>query len=68
MSFIRLDVVQRLSLELLPNNQLAILADKATRLKSLGEIDILVVEHSTNAGIFGVKRRLCHSGARSANI
>jgi hypothetical protein len=30
-----------------PNDQLAILADKATRMKSLGEIDILVVEQST---------------------
>ena len=25
-------------------------------------------EHSTNSGISGVKRRLCHSGARSANM
>ena len=54
-SFIRLDVVKRLSLELLPNNQLAILADKATRLKSLGEIDILVVEHSTNAVVLRLR-------------
>jgi hypothetical protein len=33
---------------LLPNNQLAMLADKIHRLRSLGEIDVLITETETN--------------------
>ena len=47
-SFMRLDVAKRLALSLLPNGQLALLADKVSRMKSLGEIDILVTENETN--------------------
>ena len=41
-SFFREDVVNWLNLNVLPNNQLAILADKISQLKSLGEVDVLV--------------------------
>ena len=40
-------MVDKLKIPILPNNQLALLADKIHRMKSLGEIDILVVEQET---------------------
>ena len=46
-SFMRLDVAKRLALSLLPNGQLALLADKVSQMKSLGEINILVTEIET---------------------
>ena len=47
-SFMRLDLAKRLNLKLLPNNQLAMLADKRHRIASLGEINITVTETETN--------------------
>ena len=41
-SYLRKDSVQRLKLPILPNNQLALLADMKTRMKSIGEVDFLV--------------------------
>ena len=41
-SFIRLETARRLSLDIKPNGQLALLADEKTRLQSLGEINVLV--------------------------
>ena len=43
-SFIRVDVVKRLNMPVSPNDQYALLADKNTRMRSKGEVDILVVE------------------------
>ena len=43
-SFLRLDVAKRLQLQLLPNAQLALLADKVSQMKSLGEVNIEVIE------------------------
>ena len=40
MSFIRLDIATRMGLKILPNGQLAQLADEVTRMASLGEIDV----------------------------
>ena len=37
----------KLKLSINPNDQLALLADKKTQMKSLGEIDITVLETST---------------------
>ena len=39
-SFIRLNIVTALNIPILPNNQLALLADDKTKMASLGEIDI----------------------------
>ena len=39
-SFIRLNIVTQLKIPILPNNQLALLADDKTKMASLGEIDI----------------------------
>ena len=47
-SFMRLDLARRLNLKLLPNNQLAMLADKRHQIASLGEINITVTETETN--------------------
>ena len=41
-SYMRLDIVKRLGLNIYPNDQLALLADKKTRMASVGEIDCLV--------------------------
>ena len=41
-SYIRLLEAERLGLTFLPNDQLALLADKKTRMASLGEVDFLV--------------------------
>ena len=41
-SYMKLDVANRLNLQIHPNNQLALLADQKTRMASLGEIDIVV--------------------------
>ena len=46
-SFIRLDLAKLLQINISPNGQLAILADKKSRMQSLGEVDILVIEDST---------------------
>ena len=46
-SFLRSDVARHLNLTLMPNNQLALLADKVSQMKSLGEIDIEVIEQET---------------------
>ena len=46
-SFLRLDVAQLLYLKIMPNGQLAILADHKSRMRSLGEIDVLLLENST---------------------
>ena len=46
-SFLRLDVAQLLNLKIMPNGQLAILADHKSRMRSLGEIDVLLLENST---------------------
>ena len=43
----RLDVAKRLKLDILPNGQLALLADKVSQMKSLGEVNILVTENET---------------------
>ena len=43
-SFLRLDVAERLNLKLLPNVQLALLADKVSQMKSLGEVNIEIIE------------------------
>ena len=45
-SFLRLDVAKRLQLQLLPNAQLALLADKVSQMKSLGEVNIELIEIS----------------------
>ena len=42
MSYIKLDKAITLGLEISPNNQLALLADKRTRIASIGEVDFLV--------------------------
>ena len=42
-SFVRLDWALKLKLKILPNGQLASLADKKTQIQSIGEIDILVI-------------------------
>ena len=41
-SYLRKDLVLKLKLPILSNNQLALLADLKTRMKSLGEVDFLV--------------------------
>ena len=41
-SYLRKDKALELKLPILPNNQLALLADMKTRMKSLGEVDFLV--------------------------
>ena len=41
-SYVKLEVANRLNLDIHPNNQLALLADQKTRMASLGEIDITV--------------------------
>ena len=41
-SFIRMETAKRIGCHIGPNGQLALLADKKTRMQSLGEIDILV--------------------------
>ena len=46
-SFIRLDLAKLLKIDIKPNGQLAILADKQSRMQSLGEVDTLVIEDST---------------------
>lgn len=46
-SFITIDLAKNLQLEILPNNQLARLADNMTRMTSLGEIDATVIEAHT---------------------
>ena len=46
-SFITKTMADKLQIPILPNNQLALLADKIHRMKSLGEIDILFVEQET---------------------
>ena len=42
-SFIRLQLAESLNINIKPNGQLALLADEKTRMKSLGEIDILII-------------------------
>ena len=42
-SFIRLQLAISLKIKIRPNGQLALLADEKTRMKSLGEIDILIM-------------------------
>ena len=46
-SFIRLELAKKLKLKLLPNHQLAMLADKRHQIASLGEINITVTETET---------------------
>ena len=46
-AFIRQDIAMKLNLSINPNGQLALLADKKTQMRSLGEIDITVLETST---------------------
>ena len=46
-SFIREDIAMKLKLSIHHNGQLALLADKKTQMRSLGEIDITVLETST---------------------
>ena len=41
-SYMRLNVAVMLNLHILPNSQLAMLADRKTRMESVGEIDALV--------------------------
>ena len=41
-SFMKLETAQRLGLKILPNGQLALLADEKTRMQSIGEINVLV--------------------------
>ena len=41
-SYIRLNEVTRLTLDVFPNDQLALLADQKTRMASLGEVDFIV--------------------------
>ena len=45
-SYMRVDVAYQLGLNIMPNSQLAMLADKRTRLRSVGEVDCLVTLHS----------------------
>ena len=54
-SFLRSDVARILQLKLLPNAQLALLADKVSQMKSLGEVDILVVEQTTQHVVFRLR-------------
>ena len=51
-SFIQLSVANSLQIPILPNGQLALLADKKTRLAALGEIDITL-----HRGNFSVRLR-----------
>ena len=46
-SFISRQTVETLQIEVKPNGQLAILADKKSRMRSMGEIDIILTETST---------------------
>ena len=46
-SFIKQDIALKFKLPIKSNGQLALLADKKTRLRSLGEIDIIVTETTT---------------------
>ena len=48
-SFIQLSVANSLQIPILPNGQLALLADKKTRLAALGEIDITL--HRSNFSV-----------------
>ena len=41
-SYLRFDKAKELNLTILPNNQLALLADQMTRMASLGEVDLIV--------------------------
>ena len=54
-SFLRLDVAKLLQLSIKPNGQLAILADKKSRMQSLGEIDILVTENETGTVVLRLR-------------
>ena len=45
-SHMRLDIANRLGLEIKPNSQLALLADKKTRMSYVGEVDCLVTLES----------------------
>ena len=45
-SYMRVDVTYQLGLNIMPNSQLAMLADKRTRLQSVGEVDCLVTLQS----------------------
>ena len=47
-SYIKISEANRLRLNILPNNQLALLADRKTRMASLGEIDIVVQLNGIN--------------------
>ena len=64
-SYIRMSEVSRLGINVMPNNQLALLADRQTRMASIGEIDVTVqvgkinlrlralVMHNLQADCFG---------------
>ena len=41
-SYIRCEAVMRLGIPIKPNNQIALLADEQTRLKSMGEVDVIL--------------------------
>ena len=47
-SYIRMSEVSRLGINVMPNNQLALLADRQTRMASIGEIDVTVQVENIN--------------------
>ena len=53
--FIRQDIAQQLDLNIKENGQYARLADKKTQMKSLGEVDILVTESTTQDAILRLR-------------
>ena len=54
-SFCSPALVKRLALTLHPNSQLALLADSRYRVRSMGEVDFLVVERSTGEALLRVR-------------
>ena len=48
MSYIKISEANSLRLNILPNNQLALLVDRKTRMASLGEVDIVVQPNGIN--------------------
>ena len=54
-SFCSPSLVKRLDLTLHPNSQLALLADSRFRVRSMGEVDFLVVERSTGEALLRMR-------------
>ena len=54
-SFCSPSLVRRLGLTLHPNSQLALLADNRFRVRSMGEVDFLVVEQTTGEALLRVR-------------